>query len=407
MTAFPRLVARLGDVSAIDDKLRAKFAQPGRVLGTVERVVTAALDAPGSADGLIRQELRDARYLHSRERRLVADAINDLLRYLPLLSGSAGTPGDVPAAWQQWLAQRGGGADVGAWLQTAVAELSPHEAVQLVGHVGEDLAKALVDSVDVDAFLSESNSRADVILRVNRKRGTPEQLHKRLAMDGIITREATHAKDGLVVEGRPNLRGHRMFRDGWFEVQDEASQCLVDLVSGDGPVVDWCAGAGGKSLALASRFPKRPVFALDVRSKALQEMGKRAKRAGVSIRSGVHGQDAPNILRKLGAVQSVVVDAPCTGTGVWRRHPAYRLGVDGERIDGLVQTQQRVLHDAAKWVAPGGQLVYATCSVLRVENEGAVAAFLERHPEFTQRSMRRWDVGETDGFFTADLVRER
>jgi 16S rRNA (cytosine967-C5)-methyltransferase len=81
------------------------------------------------------------------------------------------------------------------------------------------------------------------------------------------------------------------------------------------------------------------------------------------------------------------------------------LGVDGERIDGLVQTQQRVLHDAAKWVAPGGQLVYATCSVLRVENEGAVAAFLERHPEFSQRSIRRWDVGETDGFFTADLVR--
>src|SRR5690606_31132273 len=139
----------------------------------------------------------------------------------------------------------------------------------------------------------------------------------------------------------------------WFEVQDEASQLLVDRVDASGLVVDWCAGAGGKTLAVASRYPQARLLALDVRSHALDELSRRAERAGASVRTALHGRRAQNALRDLGLASTVIVDAPCSGSGVWRRHPAWRLSVDAARLEELGSVQRQVLRDAAAAVAVG------------------------------------------------------
>lgn len=404
------VVRCLTEVEPLDVRLLDKVVAPGRVRDTVERLVEEALSDPRGADGLLRRGLREARYLHSRERRAVADAVADLVRWLPVLSAAAGEPGDVTAGWLQWLALRGAvldntlSADAFAeWLAAEVAQREPVDAAAWLGHLTPALATELVRSVDVPAYLAASGERAPVVLRVNRRLGSRDELARLLAKEDIETVPCDDAIDGLVVQGRPNLRGSRLAQRGWFEVQDEASQQLVDRVDASGPVIDWCAGAGGKSLAVASRFPEATLLSLDVRSHALDETRRRAERAGAKLRTAVHGRRAQNALRDIGPAATVLVDAPCSGSGVWRRHPAWRLSVDAARLEELASLQRQVLREAATAVRPGGRLIYATCSVLRCENEDVVEAFVGS--DFRLVEQQRWPVGPTDGFFAATLER--
>ena len=231
--------------------------------------------------------------------------------------------------------------------------------------------------------------RAPVDLRVNTMKADREKVLKALARHGAVA--TTLSPVGVRIappdgSGRtPNVEAEAAHGKGWFEVQDEASQ-LAALLTGAGPrlqVLDLCAGAGGKSLAMAARMQNTgQVYAYDSSHQQLRPIFERLKRAGVRNVQALEAGDS-DALRALGPRFDVVlVDAPCTGSGVWRRRPDAKWRVKPANLADRQAEQRRVLELAQACVKPGGRLVYVTCSVLPEENTDAVAWFLATAPDF-------------------------
>ncbi len=273
----------------------------------------------------------------------------------------------------------------------------------------EDAAAGLVEryGAEAGAFVVASNERAPTVIRANPRRGTREALRERLAGRGIATIPSEHAPDGLVLVGSANVEGTPEFREGWLELQDEASQAAAAWAAEGitGEALDYCAGAGGKALALAAAGLR--VTASDIRDAPLEELRRRASRAGERIDTRLappQGEPLPGGWAD--RFPLVLVDAPCTGTGVWRRHPELRSRAAAYAEHAAHQLA--ILERAAGAVAPGGRLVYATCSVLPTEDEAVIDAFLARAPAFTRAAdPRHWapHTTGTDGFFAARLTR--
>ncbi len=224
---------------------------------------------------------------------------------------------------------------------------------------------------------------AAVDLRANALKCSRERAIAALEADGIAARPTPLSPLGLRLIGRPRLDACAAFRDGLVEVQDEGSQ-LVALLVGARPgmrVADLCSGAGGKALALAAAMGNRGyVLATDVDAARLERAGMRLARAGATIVERRVLDDAGAVLaEEAGRFERVLVDAPCSRTGAWRRSPEARWRLTPKALARFVILQDQILDTAAPLVAPGGRLVYATCSLLVEENEDRVAAFLERH----------------------------
>jgi 16S rRNA (cytosine967-C5)-methyltransferase len=190
---------------------------------------------------------------------------------------------------------------------------------------------------------------------------------------------------GLRLAARRPITGLELYRDGLVEIQDEGSQIVALLCEAEAGqlVVDFCAGGGGKSLALAvamRNFGK--IAALDVATR-LAEAGPRVKRAGAKI-VGLHRltEGDPWLKKHAGKADRVLVDAPCTGTGAWRRDPMSRFRLTPEELEHVTALQRQILAQAAALVKPGGRLIYATCSLLREEDEDQAEWFLKTQPEF-------------------------
>lgn len=285
---------------------------------------------------------------------------------------------------------------------------------------------------DAERAAEAMNERAPLTARVNLLKGSREALIAHLAEEGVTARPCPLSPLGLFLETRINAFSLAAFKDGWFEIQDEGSQLLGMLV--DAPptrVVDACAGAGGKTLQLAAQMKNRgDLHALDIDAKRMDALKKRARRAGVhNVRSRVIAADqaADAQLAELGPVADrVLVDAPCTGTGTFRRKPDARLRLTEEDLRMHVERQKVLLERFSKLVKPGGRLIYGTCSILPEENEEVIADFLARHPEYSVKPVselldpsvaERISSGDflrlsphrhgTDGFFGAVLVRAR
>jgi 16S rRNA (cytosine967-C5)-methyltransferase len=190
------------------------------------------------------------------------------------------------------------------------------------------------------------------------------------------------------MDGRPSIMAHPLYKDGAIEIQDEGSQ-LVALMADARPgqeVVDFCAGAGGKTLAMAAAMNnKGRVIASDVLANRLNRAKERFRRAGVhNIQTHpITGETDPWIKRHKGRFDRVLVDAPCSGTGTWRRNPDQRWRSLGPGLADLIPLQGRLLQSASRLVKPGGRLIYATCSMLPAENEDHAEAFLSANPDFT------------------------
>src|SRR5262245_26663670 len=226
-----------------------------------------------------------------------------------------------------------------------------------------------------------------VDLRVNRLKGTVAEARAALMREGIETEPMRYAADGLRLKRRLSVVAGESFKSGLIEIQDEGSQLVAALV-GARPgmqVADYCAGAGGKTLAIAAGMNnKGRVVALDVLEGRLDRSAQRLRRAGAHNveRRPIDADNRRWLKRQAGAFDRVLVDAPCTGTGTWRRNPGGRWTLRPEDLAELVPKQAAILDAAARLVKPDGALVYATCSVLPAENERQVEAFLERHPDF-------------------------
>jgi 16S rRNA (cytosine967-C5)-methyltransferase len=239
------------------------------------------------------------------------------------------------------------------------------------------------------ALLAAQNQRAPLCIRANRLRGDRRELARRLAAEEVQTVDTRLAGEGLLCESRASLFTLASFVDGWFEVQDEGSQLVGESVAPPpgGFVIDACAGAGGKTLQLASLMGNRGrIVALDPVASRLEELKRRSRRAGLTnvqaLAIARDGELQPEIRRFEGRADRVLVDAPCSGLGVLRRIPESRWRVTEDDVARLAGEQLAILTRFAPLCAVGGRLVYATCSFLREENEEVVTRFLLAHPAF-------------------------
>ncbi|MEX3315452.1 RsmB/NOP family class I SAM-dependent RNA methyltransferase [Sulfitobacter sp. PS-8MA] len=245
-------------------------------------------------------------------------------------------------------------------------------------------------------------SRAPICLRVNSAKIDVAKAQVMLAESGVETLPNSLADTALTVtEGARRVRNAPAFTEGYVELQDAASQAVVAALPGGGQVLDYCAGGGGKALALAMD-PARRITAHDIDPRRMSDLPPRAARAGAEITL------ADTARAKAQAPYDLVLcDAPCSGSGAWRRAAEGKWTLTQTRLDELTRIQDHILDDAAALVGPKGVLAYATCSLLRVENEDRVEAFLARHPGWRVVEMQRFDVtAEGDGFFAAQLTRD-
>jgi 16S rRNA (cytosine967-C5)-methyltransferase len=270
---------------------------------------------------------------------------------------------------------------------------------------------------------------APLDLRVNTLLAEREAVQQALAVDAIVAEPTPYSPVGLRVKGRPAINRHPLFLTGAIEVQDEGSQLLGFLLAPrrHDLVVDFCAGAGGKSLMLGALMRSHGrIYAFDVSAARLSRLKPRLKRSGLSniYPQVIRNENDIRVKRLAGKIDRVLVDAPCSGLGTLRRNPDLRWRQSPQSVAELALKQAAILRAAANLVKPGGRLLYATCSLLPEENEDIVTAFLEERGDFQSINCQdvlaqqgiALDAGEsfrllphvhgTDGFFAAALQRK-
>jgi 16S rRNA (cytosine967-C5)-methyltransferase len=436
--------------------------------------IEAAIDLIGRiesavvpAERVVTPYLRERRYMGSKDRRAVTDLVYGALRARARLdwwlTRAGPGPGDglerprrTVLAALALIEGKGAGEiaalfDGGTYHPAPLTEAERALAEALAGealvHAEQPLetraecpawllpefAEAFGDRVEAE--LAGFMGAAPLDLRVNALKGGRESARTALAQEGIETEPCPLSPLGLRLAGRPAIYGGPAYESGLVEVQDEGSQ-VVALLTGarpGGAVADFCAGAGGKTLALAAAMENRgTLVALDSEQKRLDRAAKRIKRAGVTNverRRLLPGD--PWLARRAGTFERVLVDAPCSGSGAWRRQPDARWRLTPEDLAAHCAAQAEILGQAAPLVAGGGRLIYATCSLLPSENERQVEAFLESRPDFSllpAETVWAESIGEppaapspfqgsyllltparhgTDGFFAAILERRR
>lgn len=406
------------------------------------------------ADAVVSAWFRARRYIGDADRGHISDLLYALLRHHARLGWWLAKHGrqDMPRnRLLAWLALDGKTRDQVHGLfnggKFAPAVLMDHERALLVKLQGCPIDHpTMPDEVRVecptwavdplrrrfnDTFRHEMAAlltAAPLDLRVNPVKSTREVVLRALRDLGLRAEASRMAPYGIRVEERLSLARLPMLRSGEVEIQDEGSQLvamLVDARPGE-RVVDFCAGAGGKTLAIAAQMAnKGHVIACDVLDSRLKRAAERFRRAGLhNIETRPLASETDRwVKRHKGSFDRVLVDAPCSGTGTWRRNPDARWRVLGLGLDHLLPLQARILASAARLVKPGGRLVYATCSMLTEENEEQVAAFLAAHPAFhvvplQEAAPQLTDSAhpdylsltparhDTDGFFAAVMQRD-
>lgn len=260
-------------------------------------------------------------------------------------------------------------------------------------HIQADIPEWTAASLEAnfsDDWITEAQAftnRPPIDLRVNTLKSDRNRVAKALQGSGAVATKI--ARNGLRIppgkgpDRQPNIQAEAAFQKGWFEIQDEGSQIVADLVyarPGE-QVLDLCAGAGGKTLAMAASMENRgQIHAFDTDKNRLKPIYERLKRGGVR-NAQVH---APNddLSPLIGKMDRVVVDAPCTGSGTWRRHPHAKWKLTRDMLETRLVEQEEALSQAIPFVRPGGFLIYITCSILPEENENQIIALLEDNPQF-------------------------
>jgi 16S rRNA (cytosine967-C5)-methyltransferase len=264
-----------------------------------------------------------------------------------------------------------------------------------------------------EAEIHALNEEAEVVLRVNTLKTTRERLKNLLEADGIRSYLVKGYPDALVLEERQNVFRHPSFKEGLFEVQDASSQLVAAALQVEPGmrVIDACAGAGGKSLHLAALMGnKGKVISMDVEEWKLQQAKLRARRNGVSIFEPKIIEGSKTIKRLKESADRLLLDVPCSGLGVLRRNPDTKWKLSAESIAKVQATQQELLQSYPSMLKKGGQLVYATCSILPSENEDQIKKFLasEAGKDFELIEDRKVLAQESgfDGFYIARLLKK-
>jgi len=411
-------------------------------LDAIVQALTVVLPARAPADAQLRTFFRENPKLGQNDRALVADTVYAALRRRRMLEHATphATPREMALATLVKLQGVGIGqidsvlkGDEREWLAKLKAQDLDELPFELRADLPDWVIERLRKRMGDDAILALARGLqhpAPLDLRVNVMKAPREAVLDRLDYDGIEAHPARYSPIGVRLRGKPALNQHPMFLDGAVEVQDEGSQLLGLLVEprrGE-MVVDFCAGAGGKTLQLGAAMGSTGrLYAFDVSDKRLANLAPRLKRSGLS---NVHpqrisGENDPKVKRLRGKIDRVLVDAPCTGLGTLRRNPDLKSRQDPTALAELNAKQRSILAAAAALVKPGGRLVYGTCSLLAEENEDIVDEFLAAHPDFqlvpAGEALRRQGVRlaadpylrlephvhDTDGFFAAVMERRK
>ncbi len=422
-----------------------------RIAAAIDLVDAIETTPNRPADAVANDFFRSRRYIGSGDRRAVSDRVWAVLRARRRLGWWIGesvpTPRLLVAAsllLEGWTLHGVRAAYSGGQFAAAGLERPENNVLErIAGHTLDH--PSMPDAVRLeipDWLLPRLSARfgptlqtemaalarpAPLDLRVNVLKGDRAQAQAALATEGWDARPTALSPWGLRIDGRRPVTTGPAFMSGLVEIQDEGSQLVAAMV-GAAPgmrVADWCAGAGGKTLALASMMENRgQIVACDVSAPRLEGAVRRLRRAGVHNVERHHIETGDKwIKRRAGTFDRVLVDAPCTGTGTWRRNPDARLRLQESDLTELVVKQAVILNTAQSLVRKGGRLVYATCSLLEEENEAQVSAFLSHHPDFSVVPLwRAWTLDTpvpnggdflsltparhgTDGFFTAVLER--
>jgi 16S rRNA (cytosine967-C5)-methyltransferase len=413
----------------------------GFLIGQTETLLADVLKFTGPADAVTSRFFREHPKLGHGERGVIAEAVFAVLRrrmeFAHLAESGTGSPtrrlallGLMATAGRTAVRPFVSDAEAN-WLEH-VSKVDPASLplrVQL--NLPEWIMRALetrFDAAELAQLAAALNYPAPLDLRSNPIKASRDELLRSLADAGIEAGETPFAPFGVRVTGKPALTKLDAFKNGWFEVQDEGSQLLCSLVAprrGE-MVVDFCAGAGGKTLALGAMMRSSGrLYAFDVSDRRLAKLKPRLARSGLSNVNPVliDSEHDAKVKRLVGKIDRVLVDAPCSGLGTLRRNPDLKWRQTPESVAELAPKQLSILTSAARLLKRGGRLVYATCSILDAENEAVVTQFLEAHPEFVLVSARDvlaeqrigLDTGEylklwphrhaTDGFFAAVLER--
>lgn len=281
----------------------------------------------------------------------------------------------------------------------------------ILGSVSEELDALATEQLGEEAWTREleaMNIPADVVLRVNTLQTDKTALAARLLADGFAAQELPAYPDALRLQERANLFRHPLFARGAFEIQDAGSQRIAPFlrVEPGMRVVDACAGAGGKTLHLAALMQnKGRIVAMDVEGFKLDELKDRAQRNGVTIVETRVIEGMKTIKRLEGSADRLLLDVPCTGSGVLKRNPDAKYKIDRRFFERVTAIQQEIIENYSRMLKPGGVMVYATCSLFKGENEERVAKFLAGHPEFVleEELMHRPSDTHFDGFFMARI----
>jgi 16S rRNA (cytosine967-C5)-methyltransferase len=380
----------------------------------LDKIIVAARDQGGSADTIVARWFAERRYAGSKDRRAIRELVYDAIRML------GERPASGRAAMLALAVRRPELADLFDGSSYGPAPIESGEPVAEAGVLPAWLAAAFEASGlggDEQAALLE---RAPLDVRVNRLRADPAMVAAEIP--GAVPLPC--APDGIRLPSDTQVDRLPAFRDGQLEVQDAGSQAVA-LAAGAEPgqrVIDLCAGAGGKTLALAAAMRNHgTILACDIDRARLSRLAPRAARAGVTIaetRLLDPGREAELLADQTGSADVVLVDAPCSGTGTWRRNPEARWRLTSDRLARYVATQAALLDLGAALVRPGGALVHIVCSVLDAEGAGQAQAFLDRHSGWqpaplslgmgVQRGpgVRLTPLNDsTDGFFVAKMVR--
>ncbi len=272
------------------------------------------------------------------------------------------------------------------------------EAAQQLGAQWETVADAL-------------NQRPRTFLRTNTLKCDRATLLRHLESAGIDAGAASEPDTAVEVASSAELFKSKAFQDGEFEMQDWGSQQIAPMLNlkRGMRVVDACCGAGGKSLQIAALMENKGyLLAMDIHEQKLQTLKKRAKRAGVQMIETRVIKNSKTVKRLKDKFDRVLLDVPCSGTGVFKRNPDAKWHLSEDDVDNLIRLQAEILQRYSQMCKPGGQLVYATCSILPAENQQQIAAFLENNPHFRldeERVLLPGINSDGDGFYAARLER--
>lgn len=370
------------------------------------------------ADRVIEFLLKSNPKWGSRDRAFIARSVYDIVRFYRFLNAISGNTENASVIVSAYFLREG------FELPQQLSDLLT-DSSSVVNATRDSLPPAIAESASDEFYslgfsqlgerwsaeLHALNQKAMPVLRVNTLKAAPSEIFRKFTAEGIETQPIPDVPDALVLHSSKSIFSHPFYKDGFVEMQDASSQRVSAFLQVEPGmrVIDACAGAGGKSLHLAALMKnKGRILSMDIEEYKLSELKRRARRAGVSIIETRVIESSKTIKRLESAADRLLLDVPCTGSGVIRRNPDAKYRITKEFLNRLTQTQTDILNRYPKMLKPGGLMVYATCSVFPDENERQTERFVTNHPDFTLLDSRTILPAESgfDGFYMALLKRQ-